>query len=234
MIKLLLADLVIEIDNQYSYILDACRKYIYTGDKSTNIFIKVTDEEIEKEKLIPDDELEKGYLEYICAYRKIATQLPKFDAFVMHGSVIKVNEKGIAFLASSGTGKTTHTIYWTQLCGRKMIFINGDKPIVRFIDGIPYAYGTPWAGKEGFNTNTRAVLTDLCFIERADHDEVKSISGIAVAAKLLNQIYRPTNNEMLNKTYELVDKLSKSCNLRKIYCTKNITAAETAYKAIFG
>jgi hypothetical protein len=115
-----------------------------------------------------------------------------------------------------------------------MVLVNGDKPIVRFIDGTPYAYGTPWAGKEGFNENTRAVLTDLCFIERGDHDEVKTLSGIAVAVNLLNQIYRPTDNQMLDKTYELVNQLAKSCNLRKIYCTKNISAAETAYKAIFG
>ena len=234
MLKLLLADLVIEIDNLYSYLPNYCKDYIYEGNKPTDIYISVTQEEIEKEQENIDITHDKGYLEFICAYRKIATQLPKFDAFVMHGSVIKVNEKGIAFMASSGVGKTTHTLFWKEYCKEKMLLVNGDKPIVRFIDGVPYAYGTPWAGKEGFNTNTRAPLTDLCFIERADHDEVKNISGIVVAVKLLNQIYRPTNNEMLNKTYELVDKLSKSCNLRKIYCTKNITAAETAYKAIFG
>ena len=234
MVKLLMADLVVEIDNLYPYIPRYCKDYFYDGDRPTDISVAVTEEEILKEQAASEIKMHKAYVEFICAYRKIAYQLLKFDAFVMHGAVIRVEDKGIAFLASSGTGKTTHMALWQEICGDKLTIINGDKPIIRFFDDVPYAYGTPWSGKERYNTNDRTILTDLCFIERAPKDEVVELSPLNSAVLLLNQIHRPNDPSILNKTYALTDKLLKKCNSRKIKCTKEITAAKAAYNAIFG
>ncbi len=234
MVKILLADLVIEIDNKYPYIPYYCREYSYNGDRPTDIFVSVSEDEIAAEALVCDPSVRQNlYLEYICAYRKIAEQLPKFNAFVMHGTVIRVENKGIAFMATSGTGKTTHMLFWRELCGDKLTIINGDKPIIRIIDGVPYAYGTPWAGKENYHTNDRVAMTDLCFIERSTTDEVINLSGIGGAMLFINQIYRNNDPEYLSKTYALADEFFRNCNLRKIKCTKNISAAKTAYDAIF-
>lgn len=231
--KYLFADIVVEFNNQYDFLPLHCKHFVYTGDRPVDISISITDEEIKEEQNCHDEIFDDGYLEYICAYRKLASELPKFDAFVLHSAVIKVEDKGIAFLASSGTGKTTHLLFWHEICGKKLKVINGDKPIVRFFDGVPYAYGTPWAGKEGYYSNDRVVLTDLCFIERATENEVISLQGLPAAMLLLNQIYRPNDASILDSTYSLADKLLKSCNLRKIRCTKHVSAAKTAYKAIF-
>lgn len=233
MAKYLLADLVIEINNRYSYIPFMCKDYIYNGDEPAAFSVSVTDEEIKNEISDNNPNCTEGYIESICAYRKIAQKLLDFDAFVMHGAVIKVEDKGIAFLAASGTGKTTHMILWQQILKDKLLIVNGDKPIVRFIDGVPYAYGTPWSGKEGFNTNTRAILTDLCFIERAEQDEVVPMPKELAPILFLKQIYRPSESSAIDKTYLLADKLLKYSNLRKIKCTKNLNAAQTAYHAIF-
>lgn len=234
MVKILLADLVIEIDNKFPYLPYYCREYNYTGDRPTDIYVSVSDEEIEAEARVCDPSVRYDlYLEYICAYRKIAEQLPKFNAFVMHGAVIKVEDKGVAFMATSGTGKTTHMLYWKEICGDKLTIINGDKPIIRIIDGVPYAFGTPWAGKERFHKNDRVAMTDLCFIERSAEDKVENLSGINGAMLFINQIYRNHDPEYLRQTYDLANKFFTSCNLRKIKCTNNISAAKTAYDAIF-
>lgn len=233
MTKLLLADLVIEINNKYRYIPKKCADYIYDGDKPTDIFVKVSEQEIEKERNSSDVEYHDAYLEYICAYRQIATKLLDFDAFVMHGTVINVENKGIIFTALSGTGKTTHMLYWREMLGDKLTIINGDKPIIRFFGGIPYAYGTPWAGKEGFNTNSKTELNDICLIERAEINEVIPLEGIQVVSVFVKQIYQPPTTNAVLKTYDLADKLLKYCNLRKIRCTKDISAAKTAYNTIF-
>ena len=234
MTKLLLADLVIEIDNQYCYTYNKCANYIYKGDRPTDIFVKVSEQEIEKERNSSDVEFPNGYLEYICAYRQIANKLLDFDAFVMHGTVINVENKGIIFTALSGTGKTTHMLYWRKMLGDKLTIINGDKPIIRFFDGVPYAYGTPWAGKEDFNTNARTELNDICLIERSEINEVVPLEGIQVVSVFVKQIYQPSTANAVLKTYDLADKLLKYCNLRKIRCIKDISAAKTAYNAIFG
>lgn len=234
MIKLLLADLVIEIENKHGYIRNHTTDYAYNGDREADIFIEVPQEEIDNERKASTLAFPDCYLEYICAYRKIATELLKFDAFVMHGTVIDVENKGIVFTALSGTGKTTHMLYWQEMLGDKLKIINGDKPIIRFFDGVPYAYGTPWAGKEGFNTNARTKLEDICLIERADVNEVVPLTGFQVVSLFIKQIYHPEDPVARNKTYDLANKLLSCCNLRKIRCTKDISAAKTAYNAIFG
>lgn len=234
MTKLLLADLVIQIKHNYGYIRKYSKAYIYDGDRPTDIFISISEKEIADEREISENKINIGYLEYICAYRKIANELLKFDAFVMHGTVIEVENKGIMFTALSGTGKTTHMLYWQEMLGDKLKIINGDKPIIRFFDGVPYAYGTPWAGKEGFNTNARTELRDICLIERADVNEVVPLTGFQIVSVFIKQIYHPEDLEARNKTYDLANKLLSYCNLRKIRCTKDISAAKTAYNAIFG
>lgn len=234
MTKLLLADLVIEIDNQYSYIPNKCADYIYNGDKPADISVKVTEEELQKERDSSETEFPDGYLEYICAYRQIATKLLDFDAFVMHGAVIQVDNKGIIFTALSGTGKTTHMLYWRKMLGDRLTIINGDKPIIRFFDGVPYAYGTPWAGKENFNTNSRTELNEICLIERAEINKVMPLTGIQIVNVFVKQIYQPSAPGAISKTYDLANELLRYCNLRKICCTKDISAAETAYNAIWG
>ena len=234
MTKLLLADLVIQIKHTYGYIRKHSKAYIYDGDRPTDIFISISEKEIADEREISENKINIGYLEYICAYRKIANELLKFDAFVMHGTVIEVENKGIMFTALSGTGKTTHMLYWQEMLGDKLKIINGDKPIIRFFDGVPYAYGTPWAGKEGFNTNARTELKDICLIERADINEVVPLTGFQIVSVFIKQIYHPEDLEARNITYDLANKLLSYCNLRKIRCTKDISAAETAYNAILG
>lgn len=233
MTKLLLADLVIEIKHKYGLIHKNGKDYFYNGDRPTDIYIEITQEDIEKERQLSVVPAFDNYLEYICAYRKIADRLLEFDAFVMHGTVIEVENKGIIFTAISGTGKTTHTLYWQELLGDKLKIINGDKPIIRFFDGVPYAYGTPWAGKENFHTNARAELKEICLIERAEKNEVVPLTGIQIISLFVKQIYQPQIPSAISKTYDLASKLLSYCNLRKIRCTKDISAAETAYNTIF-
>lgn len=109
----------------------------------------------------------------------------------MHGVVADVSGTGVAFLAESGVGKTTHSNLWQQLLGDKMIIINGDKPLVRIINDKVFAYGTPWAGKEGIHRNTKTQLKKICFIERADKNECIPISRDGALDKLLKYVYKP-------------------------------------------
>jgi hypothetical protein len=115
-----------------------------------------------------------------------------------------------------------------------MKIINGDKPIIRFLDETPYAYGTPWAGKEGFQINGKTPLTDICFIERAKENKIVRITPEEALKPLMNQILIPSDPLAAVKMLDLLDKLLKTTRLWVIYCDPTIEAAEVASKAIFG
>lgn len=232
--RCLIADFLIDFKNRYGFTARQCAEYECEKDAPVDFEVVATDADIQQERFHAEREYPVGYLENICLYRNLALQLPQKDAFLMHGSVISVKDKGIAFLARSGTGKTTHTLLWKQRFGEEMKIINGDKPIIRFLEGVPYAYGTPWAGKEGFQMNAKAPLTDICFIERAKENKIVRISPEKALKPLMNQILVPSDPMSAVKMLDLLDKLLKTTRLWVIYCDPTIEAAEVASKAIFG
>ncbi len=228
-----IADFIIDFQNKYSFIEKLCSGYEYEGDSAADYTVTVSDEDIAKERTISESNPSNGYLESICAYRKLCLGLPLSDAMLLHGSVIAVQDRGIVFLALSGVGKSTHTALWKKLNGDEVTVINGDKPIIRFFDGVPYAYGTPWAGKENWNTNTRVRLTDLCFIERDERNSTFTADKSDCVSALLQQILLPSDPVAMLKTLQLADALSKQCRFWKIRCNMEDEAAVAAKKAIF-
>lgn len=223
-----LAELNICIDNKYPYIEDMCRDY--KSNLPADFTVSVTDEEIMAEDV--QGGFSPGYLESLAIYRKIANKIIEYDGFLMHGVVMSVYDVGVALCALSGTGKTTHSSLWQQMLGERCVIINGDKPLVRIKDNKAYAYGTPWAGKEGINTNARIELKKIGFIERALENKVEGCPAEDCLKRLMAQIYLPSDTELVLKTLDLIDKLMRSTDLYIIKCNKDISAAETAYEGM--
>lgn len=226
------AELNIEILNRGKYIERLAQKYITDFD-TADITIAANDADIEEELCRAVTPISKGYAEATAVYRKLGYILPKYDGYILHAATFELRGRGIGFLAKSGTGKSTHMMNWMKLYGDELKIVNGDKPIVRFKEGEPYAYGTPWCGKEGFSENTCTRLTDLCFIVRSDENKVVRLEGADVIKRLLNQIIVPAGSENIIKTLELIDQTVKNCNIWEIHCNTDMSSAEVSSKTIF-
>ena len=231
MIKIKIAEFVIEIDNKHSFIEELCKDYVTTDDKVDFSFV-MTDENIAAERALCEDEFPDCYIEAICTYRKIAEAIVLRDAFLMHSAVIEKDGRAYAFLAKSGTGKSTHIRRWMSLFGDKVTVVNGDKPICRFIDGELYIYGTPWCGKEGWNTNTRAPLKALCYIERAKENSIEKISPASSSLRVMRQILLPNDASLAAKTLEMMDKMLTIVPSYLLKCNISQEAAQIAHDAM--
>lgn len=246
MFKIKMADFVIEIDNKYSYLEKFCSKYKYDGegcdfcascteeDISNEFEVAKNDEDVYKFLCSMSEENCRGYLESICIYRAICLQLPERDSFVMHAATIEVDGLGYAFTARSGTGKSTHISLWKKLLGERVKAVNGDKPIIRLIDGVFYAYGTPWCGKEGWNRNVSVPLKGICFVERDTKNRIDKMPISDAASRIMKQILMPKDPLGAINTLELLDKMLNNVNCWLLGCNISIEAAEIAYKAMSG
>lgn len=131
-----------------------------------------------------------------------------------------------------------------------LTIVNGDKPIVRFFDeefckekgleipegtefGAPYAYGTPWNGKENLGCNMRTKIKHICFIERSETNFVTKIDKKEAVERIMKQVYMPKDPIALAKTLKLVDRLINSCELWIIHCNMEPESAKIAYDVIF-
>ena len=230
--KLKIADFNWEINEKYDTLSEEGKGFLASFDVA-DFSLTVSDKDLILENSLSEFPCSNSYLEYIAVLRKMAEILPLNNGFVLHSACIDAQGEGVAFLAPSGTGKTTHLMSWIKYLKDKVTIVNGDKPIVRFMGNTPIAYGTPWMGKEKLGQNTKTALKHLCFIERALENKALEISKEEAVEKILNQIYMPKNNpEATFKTIELADKLLSSCKLWTIYCNLDENAGEIVYKTI--
>lgn len=226
-----LADLIIDFKNPSKTMQKLLKDYEFCAVPQFSI--EVTPEEIEGERHITSTFIDTSQGEINAFLRKLVNLIPNYQALVIHASLIDVNDSGVAFLAQSGIGKTTHTFLWQKLLGKHMQIINGDKPIIRFCEGIPYGYGTPWCGKERLFKNAKVPIKHICFIERSNENSCNKITSKEALNFIFNQVFIPKQPESALKTLELLDKLLKSAKIWVIKCNTDISAAETAYSKIF-
>lgn len=164
-----LAGIRIGIDNRYSFIERQCYGFVCEGTDVAFTVSVTSDEILEEQK---HGEFSEGYCESICIYRHICEQLPAYNIFLMHSSVIEVDGYAYAFTAKSGVGKSTHTALWLKNVPNARV-LNGDKPLYRLEkDGSLTAFGTPWNGKENWGENISAPLAAICFIERGIENRI--------------------------------------------------------------
>ena len=230
MIKIGIAKLTVGIENRFKHIEEITREYLSDGEPV--FYVSADDREIEEEKKFSGTEYERGYYESIVAYRNIAERLPEFDAFLFHGCVIAMNGKAYIITANSGVGKTTHTKLWLSEFAGKVSILNGDKPIVRIIDGTAYACGTPWKGKEGYGKNEILPVAGIAFLSRAEQNKAYEITPSDAVTRFMSQIYLPKKNKLLLvRTMQLADKVIKDVKLVHLECNMNPEAAHVCRDA---
>ena len=70
----------------------------------------------------------------------------KIETLLLHASLVRQNGYGYAFIAKSGTGKSTQVSMWLRYL-KGCDLMNDDNPIIRIINGEAFIYGSPWSGK---------------------------------------------------------------------------------------
>lgn len=232
MFFLKIADLTVRVNNRHEYVERVCAEYTLPEADGYDIDVSITDEELSREPQPDGVVYPPRVIESSAVYRKIAECLPKYDAFVMHGSVIAIDGEAYIFTARSGVGKTTHTRLWLQRFGERAHVLNGDKPIIRFIDGVPYACGTPWRGKENYGINEMLPLKGIVFFARGVENKAYPIDKERAFFALSGQIYRSRDKENTLKTLALTDKLVSSVKLVGAECNMEMEAADVVYGAL--
>lgn len=230
-----IADLNVEFETDYYCLIKKSKDFVIeTG--TPDLSISVSSEELEAERAADasGSSHNNGYYETVCAYRNLVREMWRYDGLILHSASFMVDGQGVAFCAKSGTGKSTHLLLWQKLLGDRLTIVNGDKPIVRFKDGTPVIYGTPFMGKERLGGNVSAPLRHICFIERSPVNEVLSITRQDAVDRIMRQTIFPSDHIGLTKTLSLINSLTEKCKLWVIRCNMDPAAAETSYRALFG
>ena len=151
---------------------------------------------------------------------------------MLHSSAVEIDGKAYLFSAPSGTGKSTHTSQWLKLFGDKACIINDDKPAIRFVDGVPYAYGTPWSGKSDLNVNKGVPVQGICVLERSANNFIEPLDEGTAVYSILNQTIRPRKREYMDNLLALLDRVIAAVPVWRMGCNISVEAAKMAYDAM--
>lgn len=239
MFRLKIAGLSIDIINENPMLMETMGKYVRDrhsaeGENDADIVINVPDGLIEREMAIEGKvgiDYGREFSEYLAIYRALSEAMLSFDGFLMHASVLEKDGVAYAFTAPSGTGKSTHARIWRENI-ENVHMVNDDKPIIRLIDGIPHACGTPWCGKHMLGENVVVPLGGICFLEQAAENSISRREPSDEMHAILSQIYRPTDRDLLIKTLELADRVFGGVPIWRMKCNMKPEAAFMSYKTM--
>ena len=194
-----IAGIPIGIDYRYKATKQWFRDYM------TNRFpwftVSASEEEMKLEgPYRPEDQ------EQLCLNRKIALKLMEYEGFLMHAAIINIDGQGIGFAAESGTGKTTRVLLWKKTFGNRMKVVNGDKPVMRFVNNRLYAFGTPWMGKEHMGENSSVPMKAMCFIQRGETVSLQRLSEKEITSRLFKQVLVPNDPKLMGVFMNLMER----------------------------
>ena len=230
-----IAGIVVRINTLYSKSIIPCLDYL--SEQTPDFEITITKQDLIDEQAIAlqnDNDQTKKHLELLAVYRKILDRAIAYNAIMIHGAAIAVNDAAHVFCGKSGVGKTTHIKKWLEQNSNAYV-INGDKPIIRLVDGTFYVCGTPWSGKEHMNTNTMVPLKSILFMTRSEDNSIVRMDFSQAFPLILNQIHRNKDIGKMHHTLDLVERMKDTVQFYS-FSSNNIKADSyrVAYDAIVG
>ena len=222
-----IADLITAVP-EAGDLVPRCMEYRYDGDLPADITIRQEDFRPHAWQGLTGD----SYI-YCESGSHFHFQLLRHNGMMLHSSAVVVDDRAYLFSAPSGTGKSTHTRLWQQIFGDRAQVINDDKPALRCIDGVWYAYGTPWCGKDGININRRAKLAGICFLKQGPENHIRRLDTREAVQKLIWQTMRRfRQEENLDRMLTNVDSLVRNIPVFELENRPEPEAAQLSYETM--
>lgn len=174
------------------------------------------------------------YLERAAIQRKMAEALFDWDILMLHGSTVAVDGEAYLFTAKCGTGKSTHTRLWRQIFGDRAVMVNDDKPFLAVAGKGVIAWGSPWSGKHGLDTNMAVPLKGICVLERGRENRICRAEPEQMLPMLLHQGYCPQTPAKEPRFRALVETLCRQVPLWQMQCNMDPEAARISHAAMSG
>lgn len=154
------------------------------------------------------------------------------DTVLMHASVVRQGGFAYAFIAKSGTGKSTQVSNWLKhIPGCDMI--NDDNPVVRIIGKECFIYGSPWSGKTPCYRDVKATLGAVTRIDRQLSNSVERMSAVEAFISLLPSVSSMKwDVELYKQICRTVTRIVERIPIYILHCLPDRNSAEVCHEAI--
>lgn len=149
-------------------------------------------------------------------------------AMVVHGCGLLAGGRGLLFCGHSGAGKTTTALLW-RAHRRGTEVLSDDRIVVRFRDGRPWIFGTPWHGSGRFARPRGVPLSAVFFLRQAARSRVADLATPTAAAHLFARSFPPPwSGPSIDRVLSLCARVARTVPCR----TLSFAPDETAVRAV--
>ena len=177
---------------------------------------------------------EERYIDYsrnIIDIMNIEQVLNTFNAFILHSSFIKYQDKAILFTAPSGTGKSTQADLWEKYENAEII--NGDRTGIRNMDGKWTAYGLPIAGSSGIYKNKKAEISHIIVLKQGKENKLTKLSPREAFIKLYSETLVHTwDKEFQENIINMITDVVQNVGIYQYECLPDKSAVEFLKKQV--
>ena len=177
---------------------------------------------------------EERYIDYsrnIIDIMNIEQVLNTFNAFILHSSFIKYQDKAILFTAPSGTGKSTQADLWEKYENAEII--NGDRSGIRKMDGKWIAYGLPIAGSSGIYKNKKAEISHIIVLKQGKENKLTQLSPREAFIKLYSETLVHTwDKEFQENIINMITDVVQNVRIYQYECLPDKSAVEFLKKQV--
>ncbi len=176
--------------------------------------------------------LSKNDRDFALPLAAVCSRLSYYNALLLHSSLISYNGEGVLFVGPSGVGKTTQAELWQKYAGAEII--NGDKAIIRNIDGAFYAFGLPWKGSSSYCLNKKVPLKSIVVLRQASENKIIASTSQSAELTMPHIFFPHWDANCLNKALDTFDCLIKNVPVFYLECKADEAAVKLTCENIFG
>ncbi|MFH1129809.1 MAG: hypothetical protein V1754_00640 [Pseudomonadota bacterium] len=143
----------------------------------------------------------------------ISHWIGRHGGLLLHASAVAHEDVCDLCIGQSGAGKSTLAGLLTEVRGDAL---SDDRIVVRPVDGVWMAFGTPWHGTEVMRSAKSARIRRLLFLEHGKKAQIERISAAKAMGRLMvcsfgARWFRWGQQTMLDWGYRLVSEIPAFC-----------------------
>lgn len=153
------------------------------------------------------------------------------DALILHSSYIRHEGQAILFSAPSGTGKSTQAGLWEQYRGAKQL--NGDRSLLRKLDGVWHACGWPVCGSSEICHNVDTPIRAIVMLSQAEENTIRRLPAMQAFSQLYTQItINRWDRDFQTHAMDLIETLIREIPVYHLACTISEEAVDCLDQAL--
>lgn len=173
-------------------------------------------------KMFHQPALREDWFFSVCAFHR---QLLTRHACVFHASYVDIGGEALLFAGPSGMGKSTQAGLWSEYAGAEVI--NGDRALLKKIDGKWHAFGYPTCGTSGICINRNLPLRAIVLLSKAPVNRIEALPAAAKVRALIaaTELY-PWAEDEFDMALEIASDVAAHVPMIQLCCRPDRDAVE--------